>query len=314
MSRIRSKFLPAIPWGRLWEQEKRVARKLGVFLGRLRAKLDQDEVLFLASGLAFNVLICLLPILLLWVYVVGMWSQSGDSMLVVERVLRTAFPSERYADEIRGTITAIVKGIVDNRGSLGLLSLIVLAATSASLFSSARTVLHQVFQIRTRRHFLASYLVDICLVLALTILILVTTSITWVYRVFKTLRFFLPDINEWDYHGIVGMIADFASLPVIMGLCYMLYRFVPVARPPRRTALVAAVTTSLLWEVSGRVFAFYLGSLATISKVYGAYAFILVLMAWIFYSCLIFVVGAEVAQVLRDQPPENPTDTAICGT
>ncbi len=311
MKKFRLKFHP---WRQLWEKEKEMG---GLILGKLRllwTKMDQDDILFLASGLAFNVLICLLPILLLWIYVLGLWFQSTESMRFVDNILEAAFPNEIYAKTIRENISEILKSIVANRKSLGLLSVAVLAGASASLFSSTRSVLHHVFQIKTRRHFLASYLVDLGLVLGLTLLILVITSLTWVYRFVKSLRDYLPPVNDWDFHGVVGAIADLTSLPIILGLCYLLYRYVPVRRTRKWTALVAAATTSIIWEISGRAFAVYLGSLSSISKVYGAYAFILVFLIWVYYSCVIFVVGAEVGYISQDNPQPNPMDssTELC--
>ena len=40
-----------------------------------------------------------------------------------------------------------------------------------------------------------------------------------------------------------------------------------------------------------------MGSLSAISTIYGPYAFLLVLLFWIYYSSLIFVFGAIVGQV-----------------
>jgi membrane protein len=45
------------------------------------------------------------------------------------------------------------------------------------------------------------------------------------------------------------------------------------------------------------LFAIYLSEFSAISKIYGPYAFILVLLVWIYYSSIIFVFGGIVGQV-----------------
>ncbi len=57
------------------------------------------------------------------------------------------------------------------------------------------------------------------------------------------------------------------------------------------------MTTTVLWIISGRLFAVYLADCSTIGTIYGPYAFLLVLLFWIYYSSLMFVFGGIVGQV-----------------
>lgn len=294
-------------WQELWKREKFMARNVMDFCRRFFLKMEADDVLFLASGLAFNVLLCLVPILLTFVYVLGLLSRSVETTTYIDRILAAAFPSQPHAIEIRRSISALLNEVVINSKSLGILSLILLLAASASLFSSTRSVLHRVFEVKTRRHFVISYLVDLSLVLGLTLLVLVTMSFNWLYKGLKYIQDFLPS-DVLDLHGILGTIPDFLSLGIIILLCYLLYRLVPVQRTRRRTAFIAACTTALIWEVSGRLFAFYLTTIPSFNKIYGAYAFMIVMVVWTFYSCVIFVLGAEVGHVLEQN--KNNTKAA----
>lgn len=270
------------------------------FFRRLYVKMDEDDPLFLASGLAFNVICCLVPILLLMIFALGHVFQSNQAIAFIDQILRTAFPNQPHAIAIRKEISTLLAEVVTNPKSFGVLSLIILIAVSTSLFSSMRSVLHQIFEVRSKLHFVISYLVDLSLVLGLTLLILGTMSLSFLYRgIMKFQEYFPKDTVGWQ--GFIGMCADFLSVGFIGLYCYLLYRFVPVIRTPHRTALIAAITTSLIWEISGRVFAWYLSTLASYSRLYGTYAFIIVLIIWIFYSCLIFVVGAEIASVSQEK-------------
>ncbi len=269
------------------------------FLRTVWMKMWEDDILFLASGMAFNVLLCLLPILLLWMYVMGLWFRSSDSIHLVDRVLDWGFPDQPYTEAIRNGISAILTNVVADRRSFGVLSAVALLMTAASLFSSTRSVLHRVFAMTCNRPFFITWLVNIGQVLALTLLILGITSMMWLLRLIRQVQFLLPDLDHSLVSTWFETMVSMTSLPVIFLLCYLFYRHVPSQRIPSRVAMVAAGTTSLIWEVSGRLFGLYLGHLASYNRLYGAYAFILVLMLWIFYSSAIFVLGAEVGQVWR---------------
>lgn len=277
------------------ERERTMMRIVGSFLRHLWRKSDRDDALFLASGMAFNLLLCLAPILLLWTYVLGLWFQSSEATAFVDEILATAFPRQPMAKEIRLNISTALAEIVAHRTSFGLLSITVLIAASASLFSSTRTVLNRVFRIRSRHSLLISYTLDFSLVLALTTLILATTSLTWLYRGLRGMQGSLPPQFEMYIYAIPELV----SIPLILFFCFLFYRYVPAQRVPRGAAFVAAATTSITWELSARIFAWYLSTLSGWTRTYGTYAFIIVLMLWVFYSSLIFVLGAEVGYVYQ---------------
>lgn len=276
-------------------------RFLWDFSVRLWNKMDVDDILFLASGIAFNVLACLLPLLLFLIYALGIWFQSSETIGVVDRILATAFPNQPYAHNIRNAISSILAQIVASGQVLGLLSLAVLMATSASLFASLRSVLHRVFEVKASRHFVISYLVDLSLVLGLTLLILLLICLSWCYHMLRHLEHFVPSAVNYQFHGIYGTIPALVSPVLVAVFCCLLYRYVPAERIRWRIASLAAVTTTVIWETTGLLFAWYLGSLTSLGRVYGAYAFLIVLLVWVFYSSVIFIFGAEVGQVVRSR-------------
>jgi membrane protein len=287
----------------LWEKEKEVARGVRDVARRLWHKSYEADILFLASGLAFNVLICLVPTLLLLFYLVGTWLQAEEANRLLNGILHMVFPNQPHAVAIREAISTVLGEIFTHSTSFGLISIAVLITTAASLFSSLRSVLNRMFQIQSQRHFFISYLVDLLLVLTMTLMILGVTTLNWVYRGLKSFQEFYPlaKVRESESFWFLGAFPEFTSIGIIFVLCFLLYMYVPERFIPRRTALISAFTTTLIWELSSRAFAWYLSTLTSFNKLYGAYAFILVLMLWVFYSCAIFVFGAAMGQVLQER-------------
>lgn len=70
-------------------------------------------------------------------------------------------------------------------------------------------------------------------------------------------------------------------------------------------ALVSALWAAVLWEIAKQAFGYYLNHLASIERVYGAYALGAGLVFWVYYASMVFVLGAEIGQLYRERPPTH---------
>ncbi|MCC7518624.1 MAG: YihY/virulence factor BrkB family protein, partial [Verrucomicrobiae bacterium] len=202
-------------WRRLLAREIRAALLIGKWAARLWARMGQDDVLFLASGLAFNVLVCLLPVMLLWMYALGTWLHTEEIVRLAGKVIAAAFPHQPFTDAIRDGLSSILQEMMRHKKSLGILSFVILIGTSASLFSSIRTALHRVFAVRSSRHLILSYLLDVSLVLVLTLLILGAMTLAWLIRTMKRLQVLFPAEDPTIFSAWTRFFTDFISMPVL---------------------------------------------------------------------------------------------------
>jgi uncharacterized BrkB/YihY/UPF0761 family membrane protein len=53
------------------------------------------------------------------------------------------------------------------------------------------------------------------------------------------------------------------------------------------------------------VFGFYITHFASIERIYGAYVLVVLLAVWIYYSSIIFILGAEIGQLYRERGAAN---------
>jgi membrane protein len=82
---------------------------------------------------------------------------------------------------------------------------------------------------------------------------------------------------------------------------YIIHRIVPHGQVKKDTAVVAAASTAIMFEVLKYLFTFYLVSFSNFGAVYGAYAALVSIVFWIYYSSYIFVFGAEIGQLYNEQ-------------
>jgi membrane protein len=87
-----------------------------------------------------------------------------------------------------------------------------------------------------------------------------------------------------------------------------LYYFVPYQKVGKKVIVVSAFWAAVLWSIAAEAFGYYISNIASINRIYGAYALAVVVIFWIYYSSLVFIVGAEIGQLYRERhadPEEN---------
>jgi len=255
--------------------------------GALSRFIEADGFL-LSAGLAFFFLVCMIPILLLCVSMVGfVLSSTEEATQHVVGELTKQFPV--YQRQITRTLVRIVEA----RTASGVLGTVVLVAFSTPLFGASRLVLHRLLGVRVMggvvRNFLGNFVTDAALVATLSILLFVTTTVSWMYHGLQTLAVnaLLPVPPQWFVFASFGL-----SLSLSAVMFYLAYRFVPPApRPP-----AGAVLASVLWEVAKQLFRLYVQEVGVYDQMYGPLGVLVAFVMFVYYSAIVFVFsGAFVA-------------------
>jgi membrane protein len=261
-------------------------------------KLTEDDVLFLASGLAFNGILTMVPMLFLSAALVGTVLDSYSlSIGQLNEVLDTIFPQQPFANEIRDSIRAVVEDIIVYRRSIGLLGFGVLVWTTTSLFDALRSALHRIYELKRTRGLLASLMHDIGFIFVAFILFLATNFAIWIYTLITPWVMNIPSLRPYVDAGYTRVVPTMIIILLTAVMFYIVYRHITYQKPPADAAMISTFTTTILWVISGRVFAVYIADWSIIGKIYGPYAFFLVMLFWIYFSSLLFVFGGIVGQV-----------------
>lgn len=270
--------------------KKWILSKFGLFWSALK-KFDGDHGLFLSSGITFNLLICLVPLILLLLALVGIYLYSDREVLNhIRRYFENAIPS------LDPRIMRNILRIIRDRKIVGILGIGGLIWTSTWVFSSLRTALNMIFQVERDRGILRGKVIDLLMILLAGIFLLMsmilTSGITFIqsYRfgpflsLGPSLRFILKYIIPFFF---------------TFWMCFLIYKIIPNRKIYFKTALQAALFTSLLWEVSKQLFGWYVQHLGRFSMVYGSLSTLAIFFLWIYYSSAILLLGGEVAFLLE---------------
>lgn len=283
------------------------AEAIWFFMRAYVKRMVEIDVLFLASGLAFNGLLTLVPLLLLGAAALGTFLNDNDAaMRQVAQILDAVFPAQPYSTNIKDSISTVVADIISYRTSLGVIGILVLFWTASALFEGLRVVLHRIYRIEPTRGIIKSLLHDLLFVFLAFVLFVGSSVTLWVGSIMENLSDRVPALD-------VINVPEFSTVPLVLMtavMFYVIHRYIPDSKPPKKPALLATVTTTLLWVVSGELFALYLRNFSAIGEIYGSYAFLLVLLVWVYYSALVFILGGLAGQaawerrrMLRGEPP-----------
>lgn len=240
------------------------------------------EGFFLAAGLAFSFLVCLIPLILIGVATVGFVLSTEEAAREVVGQLMRNFPV------YRNEIARVLLRIVQTRRMSGLIGTVVLVFFSTPLFGSARLVMHRMLGVRTRPSPVRNLLTDAGLVLLLGPLLFVATAVTWVVQWFQELAVEVAGIpSRWIQTSTVGL-----SLGLSITMFYLGYRYVPYRRVRVGAALTGAIVASLLWEVAKQLFRAYIRNFGVYDQIYGPFGILVAFVMFVYYTAIVFVFGA----------------------
>jgi membrane protein len=171
---------------------------------------------------------------------------------------------------------------------------------STRLFGSLRTVLAEVFDIENERSILAGKIFDIQITVLSTLLFVANTALN-VYLSVATSRGIGILSRFGVRRDVIGGLEYWAGRSVafvfIVLMFFALYKYLPVRRVRWRSAFVAAMFTSVLFEAARALFTLYVQTFNPASLYDVSLTAIIVIVFWTYYGALIFLLGGEVGQV-----------------
>jgi membrane protein len=104
-------------------------------------------------------------------------------------------------------------------------------------------------------------------------------------------------IREDVMGGVEYWIGRLLAFAFIVAMFFGLYKFLPNRRIRWKTAMLAALFTSFMFEVAKNLFSTYIQSFNPGSFYTGSIAAAVIVVSWVYYAAMIFILGGEVAQV-----------------
>jgi len=260
----------------------------------------EDNVLFLAGGIAFNIILAALPFILLLAagvtYFLPLFYRGAiNSTEQVGQFLDHLLPAH---SEANSPYHKLINDLLRTRRSITIYSALGFIWFSTRLFGSLRTVLASVFDIESERGIIAGKVFDVKITVVSTVLfaasVTVTTYVGLASNALVTLGLRTDVIGRVQYWA--GRSLGFVFLVLMF---FALYKYLPIRRVPAKAAWVAAAFTSVCFEAARTIFSYYTKTFNPASMYSGTLTAIVVVVVWCYYAALIFILGGEVGQVFE---------------
>jgi membrane protein len=277
---------------RLWEALRDYARRVWV-------NSAEDDIFFLAGGVAFNILLAAVPFVMLvisgLIYALGLTPDA--SLAEISALLDRFLPSHQEGPD--APVHTLLRDVIASRSALGTWGAVTFVWFSTRLFGSLRAVLAEIFDIETPRGIIAGKWFDVRMTVISTAL-LVAYAVLSTYLALASSRgvSFLVQLGlrEEVMGGLEYAFGRLVAFGFIVASFWALYKYLPHRRIRWQQALVGALASSLLLEVARNAWTAITRSLDMASLYTGTLYALVSLVFWVYYAALIFILGAEISQ------------------
>ena len=245
----------------------------------------------LSAEMAYNAMLALFPAILAILTAIGLFESSASAFQYLARQLSLLAPKEAIF---------LIKGFaqeVSQSQNQGLFSLSFFGAVWAfsGALSAAMAAFDQIHQIppEKTRPFWKAKLISILLTVG-TIVLLITAS-------------FLVFVSDWLMQIVASRSGWFQSdllaawrllsWPVALGIVALafgfIYRYGPSHWNHGTPIMPGAIVAAVSWAVISALFRLYVSNFGNYNKAYGAVGAVIVLMLWLYMSCLVLLIGDQ---------------------
>lgn len=265
-------------------------------------KFDEDHIWIMSASIAFNIVICIIPITLILFSLLGIYLNREGAAEYLNTALNNVVG---ITPEFKAKISNMILGAIDELSNNSTLTAIIgsigILWTASGLFSTLRDVLNRIYKTRSDTFYLWAKLRDIGMVFLILTVFVLSFSSTFILSIFEAIdkSFFGDTILKLGFTS--SLLTQLIGLIFTFIMFYLIFKLVPQGFVSQKVALISSITAAVLYEALKYLFIVYLLSFANYQRVYGAYAAIVAVIFWLYYSSLTFVIGAEAGQLYKEK-------------
>jgi membrane protein len=260
----------------------------------------EHESLQNAGSMAYFSILSVFQLLVLGVVAMSFFLGEGEGRDFVVEQIQASTPMDP------DTVVAIIDGVIESRGGIGLISGAFLLWGALGVFSALNRGISSAFVSTERRGFLQDKLVGLALMAVTGLLGIGSIAIGIVTGVLQRAA---DDVLATIPGGglavwLIGMLTPI----VLIFLAFLaIYRLVPNRKVTLAEVWPGAVVATLLWTILRVGFTWYTTNVANYDSAFGPIAAAISLLVFLYFASVIVLLGAEVARAsVLDDPRKLP--------
>lgn len=256
-----------------------------------------DNITRLSASLAYATLFSIIPFLSLLI-TIGVWIRID-----LADQLYTQLEPIVGADVVQ-QLSAIIANAAktDSSTFATLVSLGVSIFAATTIFAEIQSSLNTIWGIKaipkkSWLKYIRTRLLSFSIILVFAFILLVTFGITHIIGS-------ISDRLLANYPDMAASLVKAAGVIINMAVTAFIFAFIfkvlPDAKIKIKDVFVGAIVTTVLFLAGQWGISFYIG-IANVGTVYGAAAFMAILVTWIYYSAIIIYIGAEFTEAWANE-------------
>lgn len=244
-----------------------------------------------SAGLAYYTFFSIFPLMLAFIAGGSYFLDSHQVFSTVTQFIQQALPISRQV------INENLEEILRERGTAGIVSLLVLLWSASGMFTNLAYNINLAWPLATRRNFLQNRLVGLWMIVGLSGLIVISLILTWILP-----RLPFMNLNDTSPLSLilVKIVSTLGSWLMIFLVFFTLYHWIPTLRVRWSATLWGALVTSLAWKIVTAGFSWYLGSsFGQYQLIYGSLGAIVAFLFLIYIISFITLFGAHLSAAIE---------------
>jgi YihY family inner membrane protein len=254
----------------------------------------------LASMIAYNMLLGIIPVALLALFIAGQVLSSHAVQHSVLQDLQEVFPGTA-----EHTLDSLLDQVRSSTTSTGVLALVASLWLGSSFWGALDTAFDRIYHGPSRgwlkqKRFAISMLFVVLLFMVATVAVPTVQSLLRAGA--NSLPFDLAHVAVLIYAGSLAF-----SLAILFGCLAIIYSRVPHLKVPWRAVWPGALGATVAIAIIDYAFPAYLNNISTIARFGTTIVFVLIMLGW-FYVVALIILGGAIVNAMR-VTPGAPTAT-----
>ena len=243
-----------------------------------------------AAAIAYYSLLSMFPLLLAAIAIAAYFVDTEWAIEQGSQLIRGFVPS--------GTqfLREIVQDLIQARGEVGILSILVLLWSGSRVFGVITKALNIAYHVSEPYSFLRRTLIEMLMTLTIGILFVLAVGsrlvVSFLQEFIK-----IPALRQDVLFQLLGY-----AIPAVLLLIslFLTYQYVPRRRVEWWAALIGSVVFTVLFLIAQPLFVGYIQRFANYSLVYGPLAIVITLVLWTWIVANLLLLGGELVSHIQD--------------
>ncbi|MCE1248671.1 MAG: YihY/virulence factor BrkB family protein [Firmicutes bacterium] len=250
-------------------------------------EFGRDGCFHLAAGIAYYGIFSIFPLLIITISIMGYKLGRPEAAARIREIMTGILPGQ--ADMIMSNVETIAR----DRGSLGILGILILLWTARGLFLAMEYSLNKTWGTPSYRSIIGRNMIAFFLIFTIGIILGISVSASAVIVYVEHLK--VPVLNitlhQLAFWGVINkwLISTLLMFTVFL----LLFKVLPHTKVKLREIMPGAIFSTICWKIAEFCYIWYMKNMANLSAVYGSIGGMLGILMLFYIASTVFLLGAE---------------------